>query len=963
MLPKIQITRYLVFIFYFYLSFSIRSQPFNPVIDNYSKKNYHAASQNWSIAQDQQGFVYAGNNNGLLQFDGNSWRIYTIPGAMTVRSIMIDKDDKIYIGSFEEFGYFLKNNKGVPEYHSLSDLLEDFKLDNDEIWNIFESNGLIIFQSFSSFFVYNGSDVKGFKLPQSVIFFMPWQATIYAYGNGIGLCTVNIKDGTLQKTEGYSTESPTLAILPYKENKALLFTLDDGIYLFDGTKLEPFSSQVSQDLINANVNKVILTGDSTYVIGTLHNGLIAMNTEGKKVWQISTNEGLQNNTVLGLSIDHAGNIWAALDKGISVIKQSSPMRFFSQFDRHLGAIYDLQISGDILYIGTNQGLYSCKTQDVFNGLDNAKVNMHSKINNQVWDITNIDQQIFCGNNEETYELSEKGPTLSSHVKGGYCIRQGTINGSNILIQSTYSNLCIYRKDSNEKWIFSHTIDGFLNPVRYVEIDYLGNIWASHIHKGLFLIKLEDDLKTIQKINFYDKLAGTSKKTINVFSINQRIVFCNGDKVYTYNDLDETIVPYHVLNEALGIFKKAHRIIFFKENFYWFIRPNEAALVRISDNEIKIIDIIPFSSFPADHVDEHQNIVPISSNQCIFCLENGLGLYTFDVSPASKSLFETKLLITQIQVRERDEKVHATRLPLNNQSVQSLRHDQNYIRFTVALPEYSEDQDVLFSYRLSNHEKHFSTPEHASSKVYNNLGSGKYRFEAKTVDMVGTHLASTFYDFEILPPFYLSFLAFCFYAFMSLLLVLFISLRIRIYIHKKQLKMEADHELLRSIEIESQEKEIIKLKNQTLESELKYKSKELASSAMLIIRKNDILLQIKNELIKHKEILGVHYPKKYFDKVVKVIDSNIGSDDDWSVFQQNFDRIHENFFRNLKSRFPVLTAHDLRFCAYLRLNLSSKEIANLQNISLKGVEISRYRIRKKLELAHQDSLNDFLVNLK
>ena len=154
-----------------------------------------------------------------------------------------------------------------------------------------------------------------------------------------------------------------------------------------------------------------------------------------------------------------------------------------------------------------------------------------------------------------------------------------------------------------------------------------------------------------------------------------------------------------------------------------------------------------------------------------------------------------------------------------------------------------------------------------------------------------------------------------------------------------------------------------MKKKKLKSELTLKRKELAESTMTIIKKNEILVGIKEEVMAHKSIFGSQYPNKYYDKLIRLLDENLSSEADWAIFQTNFDRIHENFFRNLRERYPELTSNDLRFCAYLRLNLSSKDIAHLMNISLKGVEVGRYRIRKKIGLPSSKSLTEFMIEFK
>ena len=92
----------------------------------------------------------------------------------------------------------------------------------------------------------------------------------------------------------------------------------------------------------------------------------------------------------------------------------------------------------------------------------------------------------------------------------------------------------------------------------------------------------------------------------------------------------------------------------------------------------------------------------------------------------------------------------------------------------------------------------------------------------------------------------------------------------------------------------------------------------------------------------------------------MVDSNISTEDDWKVFEMHFDQAHENFFKRLKESYTELTSSDLKLAAYLRLNLTTKEIAPLLNISVRGVEIRRYRLRKRLKLSTEENLIEFLL---
>ena len=209
-------------------------------------------------------------------------------------------------------------------------------------------------------------------------------------------------------------------------------------------------------------------------------------------------------------------------------------------------------------------------------------------------------------------------------------------------------------------------------------------------------------------------------------------------------------------------------------------------------------------------------------------------------------------------------------------------------------------------------------------------------------------------------------------------VLFTLLTIRIIrrrIEKEkrylQLKQEKElHQQKRDHENEvlSAQQEIVKLRNEKLrieneknKAEVDLKTKELASYAMQVTQKNESLFEIKEQL-KHVSQKVNPDAQKYLQKLIRNIEQNTKQKDDWEKFEVYFDQVYEDFMKRLRDHFPNLTPNDIKLCAYLRMNLSTKEIAPLLNISIRGVEISRYRLGKKLNLPKNENLIDFMMNL-
>lgn len=945
----------------FFLFYSISfvqlalGQDFTPIVKQFGKNDYQASNQNWSVTQDRNGIMYFGNNLGLLEFDGSMWDVNRMPQNKLVRSVLATDDGRIYAGSFEEFGYFDRQPNGQLVYTSLSQQLQDYTMTNDEIWTITVIGKKVIFQSFTSYFVYENGTVKGYRHPVTFLFFSNYKNNIFVHTTQFGYCRLDLTRHKLYPVNQQPVKGAILSLLSFSDGRTIAVTRNDGLYEYDGNTFRRFVTSDEDLFSTIEVNKALITPDDQLVIGTIRHGVVAFDAKGRKRWMLNRSNVLQNNTVLGIASDDAGNVWLALDKGIAFVQTNSGLQFINSFSPSVGAVYDVGYEASTLYLGTNQGLYAGKMKPGSVG----NLVPFNEIRGQVWDISNFDGQLLIGNNDATFSLKNGKLKRVSPVQGGMCMARGVILGQEVLVQGTYTQLCVYQR-RGEEWVFMHTINDFVNPIRYLEIDYTGRIWASHLHQGLYAIQLKPDLRTIDDLQVYSSLDGKNQFNINVFSINNRVVFTDHHRFYTYDDISGKIVAYDELNETLGFASRAYRVVKCKNDTYWMIRDSEASMFSIKPGSTKLLDVVHYSDFKNQTVDDYQNIIPFADDWCFITLENGLALYRFNATKLNASR-PVSLQLKQLTVTDaRMQNPVSLDLTETNPGIPFVK---NNLAFQVYYPDYTQMNNLRFSYLLEGRDKVWTEPVASSKKVYSFLPYGKYSLQINVSTSSGQQLSTVSYEFEVEPPFYWSVPARIIYTLMALLFIYGIFMAIRKRYQKKHIAIQKAQEEEQRKEIEKREQEIVALKNEKLEAELTLKSKELAESTMSLINKNEMLARIKEEVSRQKEALGSQYPNKYYDKLVHMIDENIGSEDDWLRFQANFDRIHENFFRNLHRDFPDLTANDLRFCAYLRLNLSSKDIAHLMNISLKGVEVARYRIRKKINLPSHKSLTEFMIEFK
>ena len=280
--------------------------------------------------------------------------------------------------------------------------------------------------------------------------------------------------------------------------------------------------------------------------------------------------------------------------------------------------------------------------------------------------------------------------------------------------------------------------------------------------------------------------------------------------------------------------------------------------------------------------------------------------------------------------------------------------ENNFEFSYSVPDYNKITSIKYQYQLLGQSKHWSVPSNAKSVLYKNIPYGSYTFKVRAI--VGDKLSANeaVFEFKINRPWYFSNTLISFYILLFLLAFYLVHIVSKRYYKKQREEMlenaRKDSELK---ELESSQ-EIIKLNNEKLRNDIASKNRELATSTMSIIKKNEFLNSIKTELIDGGT--------KSLPKVIKIIDKNLNNTDDWKMFQEAFNNADKKFLNKIKAKHPELTPNDLRLCAYLRLNLSSKEIAPLLNISPRSVEVKRYRLRKKMNLPHDANLTHYILEV-
>ncbi|WP_276378739.1 triple tyrosine motif-containing protein [Flavobacterium sp. H4147] len=948
---------YITFFTLFTISFFAQVKNIGlPDVRNYKRNEYKGGTQNWSIGQDKNGNLYFANNNGLLQFDGASWRKYTLPNLTSVRCLKIDNSGKIFVGGYNEFGYFQPNTKGKLQYTSLAKKVDKNKIKIiDFIWKIHTIDNQTIFQSFARAYIFKDNKLSILKAPRrfqfsfvvnNKLYFQDEDQGILEYRNGKLFALPNTK--SLNNTEIWAMHS-------IGKDKTLIVTLEKGLFIYENHTLTPWNTEANNFIKKNNSLGGVIINNKFIVLNSVLDGIIICDYNGKIIQHINRKKGLQNNTVLTSFIDNKNNLWLGLDNGIAYVNQSSPFTYFG-FSYDISTVYASVIYQGNLYVATNQGVFYHSwennfKQDVFKLVEGTTA--------QSWNVQVIDNELICANNRGA--LSIKGGKVTHVIDSkGYFGFKKIPSHPGFFIGSNYDGFAIFEK-TGSGLVYKNQIAGFDKSSNSFELDN-SYLWLKK-DESIYRMTLSEDLSRFSSIKKIDRLTPFYKNIGSLQKIDGKIYFQTHNHFYKYSTEQELFYEDKHLSSLFKNIPVINALSEDSQSNLWYAFDESLGVLMKDKNGYKNI-VSPFSNLTGNLVSNYLSVNTIDTNNIFIGLTDGLAHY--DAELLNNFGGKPKAFIRSfsfpgdtITLGNNQNKIENIRIP----------YSSNHVRFTFSSPTYENLENVQFSYQLEPFDEKWSNWSTISIKEYTNLREGDYIMKVKVRNSYGVQSDASTISFTISPPWYRHFLAYMLYFILLIIAVYGISNRIKMKIRKNKYYETIEQRRL-YLEKESKirqeqydlEKEIEKLKNDKLQIKILAKDKELVNNSLQVVKKNKILNGIIHKL-KEIDIEALDDSTKFqVSKLNKSIVKEVNTDKSWKDLEKHIKNVHFEFLKRLKEKYPTISPRELDLSTYLLMNMSTKEIAEIMNISTGGVELARYRLRKKLGLNKKENLIGFLMSI-
>jgi len=930
-----------------------------PQIINYSKADFRAGTQTWDIKQDSRGMMYFANNDGLVTFDGSYWKLYPIPNKTILRSLAIDQD-RVFVGAQNELGYFSPGANGLLMYTSLKSLLPKPQNEFADIWDIEIFGESVFFRATDRIFEWRNNSMQVYPSSSEWRFLKKTGSRLYAQDKTIGLMEFRNNGWYPLGNRRVFTSQLVSGMLPYKSDSLIVTTLKDGIYILSGDTVIPRHTEVDAELRNSQLYVAAMMNEREFVAGTTSAGCFIMNLDGRLVQKISHTESLQNNNVLCVYLDKDKNLWTGLNNGISFIAYNSAIKYIRPNKTNELSGYSSRIIQNNLYIATSDGTHVVPLSGNNSDFSFSKGDFTQIKNStgQVWRLDEVNQQLLMGYNDGAFIIKNNEAVPLSQGTGAWLfVPTSRVFPSKEVLVGTYSGLRMMHFDERG-FTDQGKIEGLSESFRFLAIDNSGSIWSSHPYRGVYRFELSPGGKSY-RTTLYTDTDGLPVSLGNyVYRIKSRVVFATEKGVYEFDDNKKRFIKSPFLGNVFGDME----IRYLNEDGdgnIWFCSGNKLGVVNFSKPANgRPYTITYFPEMTGQILTGFENIYPYNKENIFIGSEKGI----IHLDYAKYVLNKQKLSILLGQVKaigKTDSLIFGGYAEKNGSKPRRLSNSYNSFHFEYSSPSYGLQNNLEYSYQLVGYDEKWSAWSSRTEKDYTNLPDGKYTFQVKVHDNLGNESLPIAYVFVVKPAWYNTIWAYLLYIALFLLGAYGVVRWQRKKLKVQQQKFDEEQKqmiYIHQLELEKNEKEIIKLQNESLANEVKFKNRELADASMHLVERSDAMSKVKDELQKLYKNTGNNHDVK---KAIQLLNEVEKNNSNWEQFASHFDEVNNDFLKKIKSKFPNLSNTDLKVCAYLQLNLSSKEIAQLMNISVRGVEISRYRLRKKLQIPTEQTLNDFL----
>jgi signal transduction histidine kinase len=694
------------------------------------------------------------------------WQLSYIPNY-TVRSLAI-ADGKIYVGGQNEFGYFEADDMGALTYTSLVHLLEENARNFSTVWRTHATDQGIFFRTPNYLFRFNGQTIH---IWESGLFWSTFDADgeFLVQERGRGLLKLN--GDSLEPFPGGDmfADDKIVLLTPLYEGEVqgsafILGTRSGEFFLFDGFEFQPYETEAADYVKNNKFSQGIHLKSGDTALATLNGGLAIMGTEGELKHVFDKSSGLQDQNVKSVFEDREGNLWLALNKGLTRIEYSSPLFIYDDLHNLPDMVLSVIQTQGYLYAGTSSGLFVLEPgATLFKPVNGVSANC--------WQLAAIGDSVLAATSVGIFHINPRYNSARQRVEGLALALSPTERNPGIMWCGTAKGLVQLRFEGN-RYLGKRTVEAIQQPIRFIVEDVDGILWLVTFDWKVIRLELKKD-NSPANIEMYSDINGLPQGELYPSRAAGHVVFATQRGLFRYNERKNAFVPDPLLGPEFAGGEKGKPVFRLREDAgrtIWFHSESLNYRAVPAAGGYKV-DSTPFRRVPLIQT----NVVypgPTGDN-VFFGNFEGLIRYNAD-APKTRNEILAPIIRSITTGSTQVYKGFANNiLERSLQQQPEFEYEDRNLQFDFTLPSYTGESKNLYRSVLQGYDNAWSGWGRNTSRNYTNLNAGTYTFKVQARNVFGDISDEAQYRFEISPPLYLTWWAFTLYgmAFIGLMFVI------------------------------------------------------------------------------------------------------------------------------------------------------------------------------------------------
>lgn len=724
-----------------------------PFVRHYLPREYGALEQNWAIAQDDRGVVYVGNNAGVLEYDGVSWRVIAVPNKSVVRSLANDGHGRIYLGAVNDFGYLAPGANGATTFVSLLEHVPAGNRAFGDVWRTLLAPDGIYFQSQQYLFRWANGRIRVWQPQTRFHRAAVAGGTVYVGQPETGLMRL-AGDRLVEVPGGRQFANETRpVILPVDGGRILVGTRADGLFLGDGKSMTRFPTEVDGWLRTADLYRGATLPDGTLALTSSGAGMAIIDTRGRLLQRLEASNGLAD-TLYYVYPDAQGGLWVGYEGGIARVETPSPISLHQPspefpaggiafMHRHQGTLYTATSRGVFLLSPAPAGPAGAGQAGRFVRVAGLSPTV------QCWWLVSVDDpgapgrsQLLAATGDGVYRIEGARATpVQESVAGSFMaavLHRSKKDPTRVFV-GLFDGLASLRLDAG-RWLSEGRVPGINDEVRTIAEDADGRLWLGTAATGVLRLTMG----AAPRVERFGVDQGLPAGGVTVSWAAGRPVFLTPVDLFRFDEARGRFLPDPTFKIA-AMDPNGYGGFLWEDpqGNVWVNLGRESAVAKPKAGGGYTVVKQPFGRFAGFAV---TFIYPDADGVAWFAGRDGLVRY--DPGRPAAAVAAAPALVRRVLLRDGGT-LHAAA----GAASPELPYESNALRFEYAAPSFGDESANRYQTRLEGLDPAWSDWGRETTRDYTNLPPGSYRFQVRPKNLYGQVGGEAVYAFTILPPWY------------------------------------------------------------------------------------------------------------------------------------------------------------------------------------------------------------------